>query len=102
MEDIYFDLKEFFFKKENVVVNEGKGAQGIKYAGKMFAMFYKGDLTLKFSPERVTELIKSKQAKPHDPGTGKPMKDRVVVPASLSKNWIKLAEESLEYVSKNT
>ncbi len=33
-------------------VNEGKGSQSIKYAGKMFAMFYKGDITLKFSPEK--------------------------------------------------
>ena len=101
MKDIYLDLKQFFSKKENVVVNDGKGAQGIKYAGKMFAMFYKGDLTLKFSPERVTELIKSNQAKPHEPGTGKPMKDRVLIPASQSTDWIKLTEESLEYVSKN-
>jgi hypothetical protein len=99
VKDIYYDLKQFFVNKKNVEVNDGKGAQGIKYGGKMFAMFYKGELTLKFSPERVTELIASKQANPHDPGTGKPMKDRVLIPASKHKSWIKLAEESLEYVS---
>jgi len=98
MKDIYFELKQVFSKKENVVVKDGKGAQGITYDGKMFAMFYKGDLTLKLGPERVTELIKSKQAKPHDPGTGKPMKDRVLVLASQSTHWIKLTEESLDYV----
>jgi len=42
----------------------------------MFAMFYKGDLTVQLSEERVKELIKSKKALPHDPGTGKPMKNR--------------------------
>ena len=59
MKDVYADLKQSFSDVENVTVNDGKGAQGIKHAGKMFAMFYKGDLTLKFSPERVTELIES-------------------------------------------
>ena len=101
MADIYAGLKQYFSKIDKVIVNEGKGAQGIKYEGKMFAMFYKGDLTLKFSPERVLELIKLGEGQPHDPGTGKPMKDRVLIPASKSDTWIKLTKESLKYVSKN-
>ncbi len=101
MKDVYSDLKQLFSNKKNVVVNDGKGAQGIKYDGKMFVMFYKGELALKFHPERVTELIKSKQAKPFDPGTGKPMKDRVLIPASKCKTWNNLAEESLKYVSQS-
>ncbi len=101
MNDVYTALKQFFSQIDNVIVNEGKGAQGIKYAGKMFAMFYKGDLTLKFSPERVIELIESGQGIQHDPGTGKPMKDRILIPASQSGTWIDLTKESLEYVSKN-
>jgi len=67
----------------------------------MFAMFYKGDLVLKLDPQRVSELIKSGKAAPHDPGTGKPMKDRVLVPASKSKTWIDLTKESLEYAGKS-
>ena len=100
MEDVYFTIKQHFNRVENVEVNDGKGAQGIKHSGKMFAMFYKGNLTLKFSPERVLQLIKSSQALPHDPGTGKPMKDRVLVPSSKINSWIDLTQESLEYVSK--
>jgi len=100
MNNIYSSLKHFFSQIDNVVVNDGKGAQGIKYAGKMFAMFYKGDLSLKFNPERVSALIESNQGIAHDPGTGKPMKDRIIIPASLSETWIELTKESLEYVSK--
>lgn len=100
MKDVYAGLKEHFSQNANVTVSDGKGAQGIKYAGKMFAMFYKGDITLKLGPKRVAELIESGQGKPHDPGTGKPMKDRILIPASNSGVWIKLANESLEYVSK--
>ncbi|MCP4295638.1 MAG: MmcQ/YjbR family DNA-binding protein [Proteobacteria bacterium] len=101
MNDIYAELKKFFNQIDTVVVNEGKGAQGIKYSGKMFAMFYKGELTLKFSPERVIELIESGKGFPYDPGTGKPMKDRVLIPASKCDKWIELTQQSLEYVSKN-
>jgi len=98
MSDVYKELKEHFFKVSDVVVNEGKGAQGIKYNDKMFAMFYKGDLTLKFSAERVEELINSGSGLPHDPGTGKPMKDRVLIPVTKKQLWIKLTEESMQYV----
>lgn len=100
MQTVYDDLKKHFNEDERVTVNDGKGAQGIKYNGKMFAMFYKGDLTLKFSPERVKELIESEQALPHDPGTGKAMKDRVLILADKKDSWIALTEESLTYVSK--
>ncbi len=98
MSDVYVEVKAYFEEVEDAVVNAGKGAQGIKYNGKMFAMFYKGDLTLKFSPDRVQELIASGQALPHDPGTGKPMKDRVLIPADKKETWIGLTEESLAYV----
>ncbi len=64
-------------------------------------MFYKGDLTLKFSPKRVKELIEKGQAQPHDPGTGKAMKDRVLITAAQSESWVKLTKESYEYVSEN-
>lgn len=101
MSDRYANLKQFFKKNNSVEVNEGKGAQGIKYAGKMFAMFYKGDLVLKFSPERIIDLIKSDKGLPFDPGTGKSMKDRILIPASLSETWIQLTKESLEYVSNH-
>ncbi len=100
MNDIYDSLKKLFTQIDNVVVNHGKGAQGIKYAGKMFAMFYKGELTLKFSPKRVSELIKSGKGNPHDPGTGKPMKDRVLIPDSKCDTWIYLTKKTLEFVSK--
>lgn len=99
MTDVYTHIKAHFSDVSKATVNDGKGAQGIKYKGKMFAMFYKGDLTLKFSNARVLELIETGQGLPHDPGTGKPMKDRVLIPASKSDTWVELTQESLDYVS---
>ncbi len=93
--DIYNELKDHFRNNSNVVIAEGRGAQGLKHDGKMFAMFYKGDLTVKLKPENVEKLVKNGKGLPHDPGTGKPMKDRILVPASKSDTWIEMCELSL-------
>ena len=97
-DQVYDDLKRHFSKSKVVQLPGPKGAQGLKYNGKMFAMFHKGELLVQLSPERVQAVIKTKQGKAHDPGTGKPMKGRVLIPASKKKSWVKLCEESLEYV----
>ena len=98
MEDKYSFLKQHFNSIDKVSVNEGKGAQGIKYRNKMFAMFYKGDLTLQLPPERVLEIINNGVGLPHDPGTGKPMKNRVLIPFAKKQHWVALTEESMRYV----
>ena len=94
--DIYDELKDHFRNNPNVVIAEGKGAQGLKHSGKMFAMFYKGDLTVKLKPENVNKLIKNGEGLQHDPGTGKPMKDRILVPASKKDKWVEMCELSLQ------
>ncbi|MCP4761258.1 MAG: hypothetical protein GY870_05720 [archaeon] len=99
-DDIYEEIKNHFALDNQVVVNKGSGAQGIKYNKKMFIMFYKGDLVIKLSPERVQQLIKSGDGQPFDPGTGKPMKDRLLILKSKKNLWIALSEESKEYVMK--
>ncbi len=95
MSDIYDELKDYFRNNPKVVIAEGKGAQGLKYDGKMFAMFYKGDLTVKLTPENVKKLIKNGEGLPHDPGTGKQMKDRILVPASKKDKWVYMCKLSL-------
>lgn len=96
MSDPYAELKSHFADHETVIVNEGRGAQGMKIGKKMFAMFGKGDLILSFPPDRVTELVAEGKALPYDPGWGKPMKNRVLVPVRLKDTWIALSEESAE------
>ena len=98
MRDIYNQLKNHFRNNPNVVIAEGKGAQGLKHNGKMFAMFYKGDLTIKLKPDNVIKLIENGEGLPHDPGTGKPMKDRILLPASKKDKWIDMCELSLHDV----
>ena len=95
MRDIYENLKNHFRNNSQVEIAEGKGAQGIKYQGKMLAMFFKGDLSVKLKPESVKRLIENGEGQWHDPGTGKPMKDRILIPASKQDTWIKICELAL-------
>ena len=94
MDDPYAELKAHFAGADDVTINSGKGSQGMKLGKKMFAMFYKGDLLLKFAPERVTELVASGEGQAFDPGTGVPMSDRVLIPSARKDIWISLSEES--------
>ena len=79
-----------------VEVNTGKGAQGIKFKNKMIIMFFKGDLLVKLTPKRVDELISEKVGLAYDPGTGKIMKDRVLIPVSNKKFWQSICIEVID------
>ena len=67
--EIYTDLRDYFnthYESDpDVEVAQGKGAQGIKYKGKMFAMFSKGDLLLKSSEGHIQSLISEGSAEEH-------------------------------------
>ncbi len=105
MTDIYGEVKSHFQNMDGVTVNEGRGAQGIKVPikgkEKMIIMFSKGDLLVQFSAERTAEIIRKKTGKAYDPGTGKPMKDRVLFLAKDKKHWIQYCEESIAYFQSN-
>lgn len=94
MGDPYAELKEYFADMDGVIVNTGRGAQGMKVDKKMFAMFYKGDLVLTLPPARVEELIANGDGLPFDPGTGTAMKNRILVPVDKKSTWITMCEES--------
>lgn len=96
MNPTYKELLNHFKDHLDVDLPGEKGAQGLKYKGKMFAMFYKGDLSVKLPEKRVQQIIQSGKGDPHDPGTGKPMKDRVLIRVSKKRTWISFCEESLE------
>lgn len=100
MRETYQELLDYFSNIPGVDLPGAKGAQGLKYNGKMFVMFYKGDITVQLPEERVIQIIESKDGLPHDPGTGKPMKNRVLIAAEQKTSWVKFCEESFTFVSK--
>jgi hypothetical protein len=105
-EDPFAQIKHHFSQIDDVVVSGPRGAQGIKYKGKMFVMFYKGKpkegkrggIIVQLSPSRVSELIELGEVEPFNPGTGKAMKDRVMLPFGSEDKWIEHSLESREYV----
>jgi hypothetical protein len=93
-EDPYAELKIHFSRDKDVIVNLGWEAQGIKYNKKKFVIFYKGDLVVKLTPDRIKELITKNIGEPFDPGTGNFMKDRILLRVTKKDHWIKISEES--------
>jgi hypothetical protein len=81
---------------ENLGVSKHSLDKWLREVGKkMFAMFFKGDLLLTLPPARVEELIAAGRGLAYDPGTGKAMKNRVLIPAAKKRSWIGLCEEAI-------
>lgn len=97
--DLYAEVRTHFANVEGVTVNTGRGAQGLKLGKKMFVMFHKGQLLVQLPSARVQEVIASGEGLPHDPGTGKPMMNRVLIPDSKKDSWIAFCEESRRHLS---
>jgi hypothetical protein len=101
--EIYANLQNHFnthyASDPDVEVAEGKGAQGIKYKGKMFAMFMKGDLLLKSSKEHIKSLISGGFVEEYSVG-GKTMRNMGLVRADKVDSWIQLSEDTLTEIRK--
>ena len=98
--EVYNELKKHFAMIKDVTVLSGTGAQGIKFKGKMFVMFSKGYILVKLPPIRVDELIGAGEGLPYDAGTGKPMKNWVIIPKTRQESWIKYCQEAKDFISK--
>ena len=53
-------------------------------------------VSVKVPPDRVEALIAAGRGLPYDPGTGKVMKNYLLVPAAKKRSWIKLCEEAAD------
>lgn len=88
--------------RSGVTVARMFGAPGLRINGKVFATFYKGDLVLKLSQDRVQELIDSRDAVLFDPGHGRVSKVWVAVKPRAVDQWPALAREALQFVSASS
>ncbi len=75
------------------------GARGFKVSGKVFAIFWKGDLVLKMPEQRARDLVAAKVAKPWDPGHGRKMKEWIALAPRTGGRWLNLAEEARDFVA---
>ena len=93
-EDQWQKIKELFLKKEDVQ----KQGESLKIKKKMFAFPTKdGNIIVKLPKERVTELLGSGEGLPYDPGSGKIMKEWVIIPSKYSDKWFDFVEEAMKF-----
>ncbi|MHA2093788.1 MAG: hypothetical protein ACW98F_04085 [Candidatus Hodarchaeales archaeon] len=92
----FFQLIEYFLKKKDVK----KQGKSLKIHKKMFAMFTKKDeFVVKLSEERVKKLVDTGIGLPYDSGTGKYMKEWVIIPPSTLETWIEYSQEAKTFVT---
>jgi hypothetical protein len=92
-EDQFSKVKDHFLKMNNVK----KQGNSLKYKTKMFVMLSKGNFVIKLPEKRVTELFNSGEGLSYDPGTGKAMKEWVIIPLEYTNKWIEYAQEAKEF-----
>jgi hypothetical protein len=86
-----------------VTVGTGFGrSQGLRIAGKIYAMLVKGELVVKLPDDRVEELTASGVGNRFDPGHGRLMKEWVAVAPNDARRWRALVEEARAFVGPST
>ncbi len=75
----------------------GFGSNGLKVAGKLFAMPVKGRLVLKLPRDRVAALVASGSGEFFDPGHGRLMREWIALDLP-EREWKSLAREARDYV----
>ncbi|MHA2073399.1 MAG: hypothetical protein ACW97X_02135 [Candidatus Hodarchaeales archaeon] len=94
-QEFFSEVKKHFLEMKNVK----KQGQSLKYKKKMFVMLSKGNYVVKLPNERVEELLTSGEGLPYDPGTGKTMKEWIIIPIESQEKWIDYAQEAKEFVT---
>ncbi|HEX6489961.1 MAG TPA: hypothetical protein VF002_01155 [Gaiellaceae bacterium] len=83
-------------QNDNVELGKMFGMPTIKRSGKAIAGFWRDSMVFKLTNEAVREqALALAGAKQFDPMGGRPMREWVVVPASHSDEWPRLAHDAL-------
>jgi hypothetical protein len=77
----------------------GFGRSALRYQGKIFAMFVRGQLVVKLPAQRVGELIADGDGVRFDANKGTPMKEWFSLDPQSPRAWLPLAREALEFAS---
>ena len=78
------------------------GSSGLRIKGKVFAMLSSDNsFVLKLPREKIDELVTAGDGERFDPRrNGKVMREWIVMKPGSRNNWLKLAREAREFVSK--
>jgi hypothetical protein len=100
-EEIWAEIAETeLSRRTDVTAGTGLGrSQGLRVAGKIFAMFIEEGLVVKLPKRRVDELVSAGAARQFDPGHGRLMKEWVALSTSTAQDWPALVDEARAFVS---
>jgi TfoX/Sxy family transcriptional regulator of competence genes len=102
MGNSYAKIVDHYANTAGVETGRMFGAEGLKIAGKVFAMEVKGRLVVKLPATRVNELVAKGHARLFDPGHGRLMKEWIEVDGSSKVGWLLLAAEAFAFVKASS
>ena len=76
------------------------GMPCLKIGGKAFAGLEEDAMVFKLTGDAHKRALALSGAHLFDPAGGRPMKEWVVVPAKLAKEWSQLASDAMDYVAQ--
>ena len=94
------DLLSEFSDTDGVTLPHGGGGfgrSGLRYGGKIFAMFVRGDLVVKLPARRVDELVTAGHGRRFDANKGTPMREWFAAYPDCPLTWSALAREALDF-----
>jgi hypothetical protein len=92
-------LSDRLLAQPDVGAGTGFGSgRGLRVAGRIFAIFGDGAVTLKLPRARVAELEAGGVGRRFDPGHGRLMKEWLTVQEDHADAWGPLADEAVAYV----
>jgi TfoX/Sxy family transcriptional regulator of competence genes len=75
----------------------GFGRSALRYQGKIFAMFVRGDLVVKLSEQRVDELVEAGHGERFTANKGTPMREWFAAAPDCPLPWSQLATDALTF-----
>jgi hypothetical protein len=79
----------------------GFGRSALRYHGKIFAMFVRGDLVVKLPEDRVAELVGAGHGEHFTANKGTPMREWFAAPADCALAWSSLAADALDFARRS-
>src|ERR1700676_3303964 len=101
-EEQYADLVDELLGTEGVTPPDGGrgfGRGSLRYRGKIFAMFVRGQLVLKLPRGGVDELVAAGHGVRFDANKGTPMKEWFSLDPESALAWLPLAREALDFAA---
>jgi len=98
------DLLDEFNDTDGVTLprgGSGFGRSALRYHGKIFAMFVRGDLVLKLPQERVDELVSAGHGERFTANKGTPMREWFAVAPDCPLPWSALASDALNFARQS-